>query len=169
MLVVCLAICLSAAGCTIDEAPQKENASPATTESNTKEPQTFGLNETAVFSNLKFTATELSQSQGEDFFTPAEGNVFVGIKFTIENVSNEEQSVSSLLLFDAYADDVKTDLSISASCVFDDGTLDGSIAPGKKLVGWYAVEVPANWNTIELQVQANIWANNAATFTFQNK
>lgn len=167
LLALCLTICLSAIGCTVDRAPQKENATTTETQTNNT-PQTFGLNESAVFSNLMFTATELSQSEGEDFFAPGAGNVFVGIKFTIENISNEEQSVSSLLLFEAYADDIKTDMSISASCVFDEGTLDGSIAPGKKLVGWYAMEVPANWKTIELQAQANIWSNNSAIFVFQN-
>lgn len=168
LLLVCLALCLSTVACSIDNAPKKEqnNGTQATTDN--KGPQTFGLNESAVFSSLKFTATELEQSEGKDFFTPSEGNVFVGIKFTVENISEEEQSISSLLLFDSYADDVKASMSISASCVFDEGTLDGSIAPGKKLVGWYAIEVPVGWKTIELQVQANIWSNSSATFVFQN-
>lgn len=165
---LCLALCFSSVACAVDSAPEKENNSTTQTTSGVQDPITFGLNESAVFSKLKFTATELVQSEGEDFFTPSDGNVFVGIKFSIENISDEEQSVSSLLLFDSYADDVKTSLSVSASCVFDEGTLDGSIAPGKKLIGWYAIEVPATWKTIELQVQANIWSNSSATFVFQN-
>lgn len=168
LLFLCLALCFSAIGCTIDSAPEKEQASSSQGNSNAQTPQTFGLNESAVFSNLKFTATELSQSDGKDFFVPNTGNVFVGIKFTIENISNEDQSISSLLLFEGYVDDVKTSWSVSASCVFDEGTLDGTIAPGKKLVGWYSVEVPANWKTLELKVQNSIWSNNSATFVFQN-
>lgn len=166
LLLLCFALCLSTAACAT--APEKETNSAMQTNPSVQGPQTFGLNESAVFSKLKFTATELVQSEGEDFFTPSAGNIFVGIHFTIENISDEEQTISSLLLFDSYADDVKAGLSVSASCVFDDGTLDGSIAPGKKLIGWYAIEVPANWQTIELQVQANIWSNSSATFVFQN-
>lgn len=168
LLLLCLALCFSAVGCAVDSAPEKEQASSSQGNSNNEAPQTFGLNEAAVFSNLKFTATELSQSEGKDFFVPKDGNVFVGIKFTIENLSNEEQTISSLLLFEGYVDDVKTSWSVSANCVFDEGTLDGSIAPGKKLVGWYSVEVPANWKTLELQVLNSIWSNNSATFVFQN-
>lgn len=168
LLLLCLALCFSAVGCAVDSAPEKEQANPSQENSNNEAPQTFGLNEAAVFSNLKFTATELAQSEGKDFFVPNTGNVFVGIKFTIENISNEDQTISSLLLFEGYVDDVKTSWSVSASCVFDEGTLDGTIAPGKKLVGWYSVEVPANWKTLELQVQNNIWSNNSATFIFQN-
>ena len=168
LLLLCLALCLSMVACTIDDAPKKEQNNATQAATNNKEPQTFGLNESAVFSYLKFTATDLKQSEGKDFFAPEAGNVFVGVKFTIENVSDEEQSISSLLLFEAYVDDVKTSLSFTASCVFDEGTLDGSIAPGKKLIGWYAVEVPANWKTLEIKVQADLFSNSSATYVFQN-
>ena len=147
-----------------EETPKKEETS--VTESTVKKEETFGLNETAVFDDLKFTATELKVSHGESFFTPESGNVFVGIKFTIENISDEEQAVSSILLFEGYVDDIKCDYSFNAACAFSDGTIDGTIAPGKKLVGWYALEVPENYQTIELQVLSNWLANNPAKFVF---
>lgn len=143
-------------------APAKENKE---TES---QKVTFGLNETAVFENLKFTATELKESNGGDtFFIPDSGNVFVGIKFIVENISEEEQSVSSILLFDGYVDDIKCSYSISANCIFDEGTIDGTVVPGKKLIGWYALEVPEDWSTIELQVQQTWLSDNSATFVFE--
>ena len=139
-MILALVMSLSLAACSANDAPSKEEQGknePAQTE----QKNTFGLNETAVFKDLKFTATTLEESKGEQFFEPESGNVFVGIQFTIENISDEEQSVSSVLLFEAYADDVKCSYSLSAAMAFD-GTLDGSLAPGKKLVGYYAVEVP---------------------------
>ncbi|MBQ8683101.1 MAG: DUF4352 domain-containing protein [Clostridia bacterium] len=157
---------LSLAACS--ELPQKENFQPETSE---KEPsqqeQTFGINETAVFDELKITALEIKESKGTEFFQPESGNTFVGIKFVIENVSESEQTVSSLLMFDSYANDVKCDYSFSAACVFDEGTIDGSIAPGKKLVGWYALEVPADWTTIELNVEPSLFSNSLAVFVFE--
>lgn len=150
--------------CFAEEAPTKEQSDVQA--SAVKEEETFGLNEAAVFEDLKFTATEFKESDGDDFFAPESGNVFVGVKFTIENISDEEQSVSSLLLFEGYADDVKCEYSFSATYVFDEGTIDGSIAPGKKLVGWYALEVPKNWANIELEVQSNWLSNNSAKFVF---
>ena len=125
----------------------------------------FGLNEVATFEDLKFTATEITENLGTQLFAPDEGNVFVGIKFTIENISSKEQSVSSMLLFEPYCDDVKVDYSLSASAAFE-GSLDGSIAAGKKLVGYYSIEVPALWNTIELEVKPNWLSNKSATFVF---
>ncbi len=166
---IVLALMMSVMVCAcVEDTPRKEvGDSVSSVQQQTDE--TFALNETAVFSDLKFTANQLVTSQGEDFFTPDTGNVFVGIQFTIENISDEEQTISSLLLFDGYVDDTKCDYSVSAGCVFDDGTLDGSIAPGKKLVGWYAVEVPKTWSAIELQVRANLFSDATAKFVFTNE
>ncbi len=72
------------------------------------------------------------------------------------------------MLFEAYIDDVKCDYSVNAACAFDEGTLDGAVSPGKKLVGWYAVEVPADWAELELQFK-NEWLNGSdesVTFVF---
>ena len=128
--------------------------------------QTFKLNETAVFKTLKFTATQMEESAGQNYMKPAEGKVFVGVKFIIENVSDEEQVISSILLFDAYVDDVKCAESFSGSVAFDGETLNGTIAPGKKLIGWYVVEAPKNWSNIELNVQSSLLSNSSAKFFF---
>ncbi len=147
------------------DTPTKETGQTEQVASSDTE-QTYSLNETAVFTDLKFTAIEIKESNGDGFFVPESNNVFVGVKFTIENISDEEQTISSLLMFESYADDIKCDYSINAECAFDDGTLDGSIAPGKKLVGWYAIEVPSNWSKIEVNVLSEWLSNNPAKFVF---
>ena len=155
---------VSLTACDLDTAPGKEaGASQAPSAS---KDETFNLNETAVFKTLKFTATEIKESDGETYNTPESGKVFVGIKFTIENISNEDQIISSLLLFDAYADDVKCTESFTAAMAFNSEMLDGTIAPGKKLIGWYAMEVPENWSKIELNVQSNWLSDSTAKFVF---
>lgn len=170
-LILCVFTVLSLTACLEEDTLYKETGEGNQEQENQgnqgNRTETFSLNETAVFTDLKFTASEIKESDGDDFFTPEEGNVFVGIKFTIENISSETQTVSSLLLFEAYADDIKCDYSFSATCAFDEGTLDGELAPGKKLVGWYAVEVPKGWNTIELAVQADWLSNTTAMFVFE--
>ncbi len=167
-LLLVLVLSLSLCACALENAPTKEigSADGETSETTENKELTFALNETAVFETLKFTATELKESKGENFFEPEAGNVFVGVKFNIENISNEEQAISTLLLFEGYVDDIKCEYSINAACAFDEGTLDGTLAPGKKLVGWYALEVPQNWETIELHVESNWLSNNSAKFVF---
>ncbi len=165
-IIISAVLCLSLSACISDDTPTKEQADQSTEISTESKEDIFGLNETAVFEDLKFTASELKESTGSGFFTPESGKVFIGIKFTIENISKEEQSVSTLLLFDGYADDIKCDYSFNAACVFDEGTLDGSITPGKKLVGWYSLEVPSDWSNIELNVHSDWLSNSTAKFVF---
>ena len=165
-LLLCLCMLCGLTACTVEDAPTKETIQNQETPTKATEvkDETFKLNETAVFKNLKITATKQEESTGKDFFTPEDGNVFVGVKFTIENISDEEQSISSLLSFTAYIDDVKCDYSISAATVFNEGTLDGSIAPGKKLIGWYSVEIPSDWKNLEIDVKPDILSDNTAKF-----
>ena len=94
--------------------------------------------------------------------------MYVGVKFEIENVSDEDQSISSMMMFSAYVDDVVCDYSISAMMAFDENgnTLDGDLAPGKKMIGYYAVEVPMEWENLEIQVQPDIISETKANFVF---
>lgn len=160
---VCMLFCMNACSGASD-LPQKSTASEP---SAAAKDEVFEVGEAASFKSLKITALELQESDGTDFFVPEEGNVFVGVNFEIENISEEEQAISSLLLFDAYANDIKCAYSLSANVVFGDGTLDGSLAPGKKLVGWYAVEVPRDWQQLELEVKPTWLSYNSAKFVFE--
>ena len=169
-----LVMTLSFASCVVEDEPvvsgdeQKTEAVEEKQEENQekKQEEKLGLNSSAEFKTLKFTATEIEESTGNDFFSPADGKIFVGIKFTIENISDEEQCLSSLLMFGSYVDDVKCDFSVNAACVFEEGTLDGVVAPGKKLVGWYSLEVPEDWSTIEVSVKADWLSSKSETFVF---
>ena len=165
---LCIAVSLTA--CNIsDNSPQKETSAENSVTKDSQKPtdETFGLNDSAVFDNLKVTAVKLEESTGKDIFKAESGKVFIGINFEIENISEETQNVSSVLLFDAYADDIKCDYSVSANAAFGDGTLDGELSPGKKLVGWYAVEVPQDWHKIDLEVKAKWLSDNKAKFVFE--
>ena len=154
-----------------NSSPKKETGNAATSNSSTasqNSDSTFSVGDTAVFKNIKVTATEIQSSTGKDFYNPEAGKVFVGVNFTIENTSDKDVNMSSILLFDGYVDDVKCDYSFTANCCFGEGTLDGTISPGKKMVGWYAVEIPESWNSLELHVSHDWLAsnNNSAQFVF---
>ena len=170
LLTVLFALCIavSITGCNVNNnSPTKEtNTDISDTASQKAEDKAFGLNDTATFKNLKITATKIEESQGKDFFNAESGKIFVGVNFEIENISDETQNISSLLLFDAYADDIKCDYSFSANTVFGDGTLDGELSQGKKLVGWYAVEVPQEWQQLELEVKSEWLSDSKAKFVF---
>ncbi|HBT64140.1 MAG TPA: hypothetical protein DEB10_05715 [Ruminococcaceae bacterium] len=160
MVFAAIYIGMMAAACDEKDPKKESNSKGKTTTTAASKDETFGLNETAVFSDLKIAAIEIKASGGSEYNKPGSGNVFVGVKFTIENISNQDQIISSILLFDAYADDVKSDLSITASMEFNSKTLDGTVAPGKKLIGYYTMEVPTTTKMIELNVKSD-WLSNA--------
>jgi len=130
----------------------------------------FSVGDTATFSNLKITAEEiiLNDTWKDDewsFFEPSEGKMFVAVKFTIENISNDHQNISSILLFDAYADGVKLEYSFGAAHGLE-GTLDGEIAAGRRMVGYYGAEISENTKELELEVRPNWLANSRSRAMF---
>lgn len=166
ILALAVAFCAMCAACTDYPVKETSSAASAGASSAGDTENTFGLNDAAVFNDLKFTATELKESQGTKLTEPDAGKTFVGVKFEVENISNESQNVSSVLLFSVYADDVKCEYSIKAQLSFDEGTLDGEIAPGKKAIGWYAVEVPENWEKLEFDISPEFFSTSSARFVF---
>ena len=163
-ILLAISVIASITACTTNMENTFEGASASTTQK--VEKQSFGLNETATLKELKITALKMEESKGTDFFTAEDGKIFVGVNFEIENISDTSQSVSSILLFDAYTDDIKCEYSFTANIAFGDGTLDGEIAPGKKLIGWYAVEVPQDWKQVELEFKSDLFSNKKAKFVF---
>lgn len=130
----------------------------------------FKVGETAELNNVRVTMTDYSESNGSQFNKPAEGNVFVTVEFEIENNTDKELTISSILSFDAYADDYALEYSLPAmtSATMEDNSnanqLDGSIAAGKKMKGVVAYEAPSDWKKIEIHFTDDVWSNNKFKF-----
>lgn len=128
---------------------------------------TFGLMETAEMNNVKVTMTNYNESNGSEWNSPSEGNVFVLIEFEIENNSDSDVAVSSVMSFNAYIDNYSASLSLGALMENNSTQLDGSIAPGMKMRGWIGYEAPTDWKNIEIHFTDNVWNNNKFEFLIQ--
>lgn len=107
---------------------------------------------------LKNKQIKVEESEGESFLQPTDGNVFVSCEFEIVNNSSKEINVSSLISFEAYCNDYSTSVSLSALSAFSDkNQLDGTVAPGKKMNGIVAYEVPADWSKLEIEYSPSFW------------
>nr|WP_162990827.1 DUF4352 domain-containing protein [Maliibacterium massiliense] len=74
---------------------------------------------------------------------PEAGNVFLLCKLDIQNNSDRELAVSSMMSFACYVDDTKVDISIpTLGSKGSEAQLDGSVAAGKKMSGVLGYEVP---------------------------
>ena len=101
---------------------------------------------------------KVEESEGESFLQPTDGNVFVSCEFEIVNNSSKEINVSSLISFEAYCNDYSTSVSLSVLSAFSDkNQLDGTVAPGKKMNGIVAYEMPADWSKLEIEYSPSFW------------
>lgn len=152
LIVIVLVLLLAAIGAAgEDNGPVKvpnESQGVAQTTQPTEEP-VFTVGDTAAMDDICVTLVEIHEYDGE-FMKPEDGNTFVAFELLIENKSDEDLAISSLMCFDAYFDDFSTDISLSAESESGMGTLDGTIAAGKKMIGAIAYEVPKDWKTAEL-------------------
>nr|DAZ69013.1 MAG TPA: protein of unknown function (DUF4352) [Caudoviricetes sp.] len=128
------------------------------------ESQTFGVGETAELNGISVKFDSCTESNGSQFNTPDDGNVFLLCEFSIDNQSDKDIAVSSIASFNAYVDDYSTNLSISATIATDKTQLDGAIAAGKKMTGVVGYEVPKDWKEIEIRFTPDFWSGNEITF-----
>ena len=152
----------------VDNTSQEQNNEQSETEEldNESQEQTkFGIGETAEMNDVQVTLVDYEESNGSEYNTPADGNVFVLVNFEIANNSDSEINVSSMMSFEAYADDYSLNYSLNAMMEKSDATqLDGTIAPGKKMNGYIGYEVPADWTAMEIHFTDDVWSNNKFVF-----
>lgn len=177
--VVLLMVIGVAAGGSSDDEPKKIDTSNSTTNESSSseketdakpEPQnektTFTVGETAELNGVQVTMISFEESTGKDYVTPTEGNVFALAEFEIVNNTDSEINISSMISFEAYADDYALNYSLSAA-MMKDGQLDGTIAAGKKMKGWIGWEVPADYQNVEIHFTDNVWSNNKFVFLYE--
>lgn len=157
-----------------DDKPKKVENKTATTQQgesdDNKEVDTqeekdiFSVGETAEMNDVQVTLLKYSESKGSEFNKPTDGNVFLMAEFEIVNNSDSEMNVSSMLSFEAYADDYALNYSLGAITENNNTQLDGTIAAGKKMKGYIGYEVPKDWSTVEIHFTDDVWSNNKFEF-----
>lgn len=142
------------------------NTEPVITEETNKE-ATFEKGEVAELNNVQVTLTDFVESYGSEYNKPADGKVFLLAEFEIANNTDKELAISSMLSFEAYADDYKLDYSLGAMIDKEGSQLDGSIAAGKKMKGWIGWEVSEDYQNVEIHFSDNVWSSNKFVFLIE--
>lgn len=133
----------------------------------TTAPAVFTVGDTLEMGGILVTLNDVSESSGSQFLTPTEGNIFVVCVFTIENNSDSEMAVSSIMSFECYFDDYAANLSLGAMTADQSKhQLDGSIAPGKKISGVVGYEAPADWSDMEIHFKSNVYSSKPFVFNY---
>lgn len=128
-----------------------------TKEEKSSKTEVFNIGDTIELDKFKITVNEVKTTNGSEFIKPQEGNEFLYVDATIENISDKEQTVSSVLMFKVVDKDgraMKQTIVENAN-----GQLDGTIGPGRKMTGEYVVEVPKDATGLELQFDSSLGGN----------
>lgn len=175
---ICAAVALMVSGCVEETTSPSENNTTAqvttkeTTaqETTTEEPTTteksaYGIGEQVEKDNIKITLVNVRETSGSDYNTAPDGKIFVLAEFLVENDSEEEITISSLLDFDAYIDGFATDIDFSATMEADK-QLDGTCASGKKLQGEIGLEAPTDWKELSISFKLNFLSSDSIEFIY---
>ena len=94
-----------------------------------------------------------------EFLRAKDGYEYIKFDFIFENISQSDKTVSSLINWVGYADNVKVDQSYTG-----EGSLDGTVSAGRQLQGSIVLEVPKNAEKIELEYDIEFWTNDKIIF-----
>ena len=112
----------------------------------------IGAAEPAVGEKYKITPIQAYyKDSGQRYFDEVKakpGNTFVVVKLEIENISDTDDYFN-WLNFDCYVDGYSTDVTLDV-LDRDDPTAVGDIRAGKKLIGCIALEIPVDWQELEI-------------------
>jgi len=158
LLALCLLFTIILWGCGETTEPKKATTEPT----KTKQQQTFKIGERVEMGELVITVNSVVDSQGSEFLKPAAGHVFKIVDCTIENLSDQSQAISSLMMFKmADSEGYNYNVTITDS---SKPSLDGELGPGRKMRGEIAFEVPTDATGLELIFEPNILGFGQAIF-----
>lgn len=124
------------------EIPIKGNSdtSTAISASGTEKSKIYNIGDSVRLKTYIITVNKIRTSEGTKYDKPNAGYEFFYINCTIENISDETQTISSLAMFQVRN---KNGLMYEqALAVNGNGQLDGNLLPGKKMTGDYVAEIP---------------------------
>ena len=169
VMCLCGALILSFAACSgesdkntsdssITSATETPEAEISATETPAAENASLGMGDTGEAAGVSVTLNSITETTGSDLIKPSDGNVFILCNFTIQNNSDTDLTISSMLCFEAYCDDASISLDLmglSTDEAKQAGQLDGDVAVGKNLSGVVVYQVPSDYSKIEISVKPN--------------
>lgn len=151
-----------------EQSTQKEKTDKSETAKSTEAPEktTFGVGETAEHDGLQITLLSATESKGQEYNTPAAGNIFLLLDFEIVNNSKKDFTFS-MLDYESYCDDYSVSDSVEAELIDEaegKNSLGGTVAPGKKLRGVLGYEIPEGYKNFEIKISPSLWSSKDITF-----
>ena len=156
-LIILIISIILLAGCSADPTPSDNDNN-----NQNEPPKEYVVGNVQEDSGISIKVNSTRVSQGNEYFKPEQGKVFFIIDITLENKTDEEVSISSLLSFELKdADGRDQEISIFADL---NGSLDGKILPNEKMTGEIAYETSAE-GKLYLYFTASLFSGKTLKFT----
>lgn len=145
-----------------DKNPQKVGEAESGDSTETEEPSNvFQVGDLVETDNFRITYESASEYEPDNEFLQAkDGYTYWEFKFKFENISDTDQTVSTLMDWECYADNSKVD----QSWIESDNGLDATLSAGREAEGAVYFEVPTDAESIELEYDINFWQSNKIIF-----
>lgn len=122
---------------------------------------TFNVGDVVETDNFRITYESAGEyTNSNELLQPKDGYVYWEFKFKFENISNTDQTVSTMMDWECYADNSKAD----QTWIVDDNGLDGKLSAGREAEGAVYFEVPKDAENIELEYDINFWQSDKIIF-----
>lgn len=145
-----------------DKNPQKVGEAESGDSTETEEPNNvFQVGDLVETDNFRITYESASEYEPDNEFLQAkDGYTYWEFKFKFENISDTDQTVSTLMDWECYADNSKVD----QSWIESDNGLDATLSAGREAEGAVYFEVPTDAESIELEYDINFWQSDKIIF-----
>ena len=121
----------------------------------------FNVGDVVETKNFKITYESASPyTNDNEFLQPKDGYEYWEFKFKFENISDTDQTVSTMMDWECYADNNKVD----QQWIGDNNGLDASLSAGRSAEGTVYFEVPQNAQKLELEYDISYWGNDKIIF-----
>lgn len=116
--------------------------------------KSVAIGETVSLRKYKFTVNGVRDAVGDSVSKPKAGQKYLLINATVENQGQKQEPISSIFLF-ALADNTNKEYE-RVITTETKGSLDNNLAPGKKLQGEIAFEVPKDAKNLLLILRGDL-------------
>ena len=145
-----------------DKNPQKVGEAESNDSAEAEEPSNvFRVGDIVETDNFRITYESAGEYEPDNEFLQAkDGYTYWEFKFKFENISDKDQTVSTLMDWECYADNSKVD----QSWIEADNGLDATLSAGREAEGAVYFEVPTDAESIELEYDINFWQSDKIIF-----
>ena len=124
---------------------------------NTKSESSTLSDSSAVSSRVEESEEKKMYGLGETAVAqPDDGKEYVEVELLLENTSDSELAISSVLNCNAYEDGFAISENLSAGVAAGTDSFNGTVASGKKLKGSLYYELNEGWKELEIDVDIGL-------------